>query len=134
MSLKTKNVSQNKKVSKNKNVFQRENVFQRKKSLSASKRKMWTTLNLRKCQSTLSRSSPNALVQILTLTFLADFDITPILGPKICTWIVVVTVGTMEAEVGVTLVEAVRLVGAMMEGRGESTVEGINIVVTRATA
>ena len=44
------------------------------------------------------------------------------------TWIVVVTVGTMEAEVGVTLVEAVRLVGAMMEGRGESTVEGINMV------
>ena len=40
----------------------------------------------------------------------------------------VVTVGTMEAEVGVTLVEAVRLVGAMMEGRGESTVEGINIL------
>ena len=40
----------------------------------------------------------------------------------------VVTVGTMEAEVGVTLVEAVRLVGAMMEGRGESTVEGINMV------
>ena len=44
----------------------------------------------------------------------------------------VVTVGTMEAEVGVTLVEAVRLVGAMMEGRGESTVDGINIVVMRA--
>lgn len=42
----------------------------------------------------------------------------------------VVTVGTMEAEVGVTLVEAVRLVGAMMEGRGESTVEGINMVET----
>ena len=41
----------------------------------------------------------------------------------------VVTVGTMEAEVGVTLVEAVRLVGAMMEGRGESTVAGcINMV------
>ena len=40
----------------------------------------------------------------------------------------VVTVGTMEAEVGVTLVEAVRLVGAMMDGRGESTVEGINIL------
>ena len=34
----------------------------------------------------------------------------------------------MEAEVGVTLVEAVRLVGAMMDGRGESTVEGINIL------
>ena len=44
----------------------------------------------------------------------------------------VVTVGTMEAEVGVTLVEAVRFVGAMMEGRGESTVDGINIVVMRA--
>ena len=34
----------------------------------------------------------------------------------------------MEAEVGVTLVEAVRLVGAMMDGRGESTVEVINIL------
>ena len=38
----------------------------------------------------------------------------------------------MEAEVGVTFVETVRLVGAIMAGRGESTVEGINMVERRA--
>ena len=40
--------------------------------------------------------------------------------------------GAIEAEVGVTFVETVRLVGAIMAGRGESTVEGISMVERRA--